>query len=194
MTDQQTIMYESDDAAGIKTVTGWVSSSGRFWGEDEHMARYDGSTHRKCKCGGVYSKGWTACQKCRDQKRMEVYLNMPFESYAGQPVVIFDNDIYFWNEDDIRDYCDNEGVEFAELDLVICEPNYVRPFEYGDYYHDECPEDHDFETIAPEITKKIEELNKFITEKAQILSWTAGKYRTSFQPSQEAPPQPASGS
>ena len=41
------ILPESPEAASIQTVTGWVSSNGRYWGNDEHMARYDGSTHRK---------------------------------------------------------------------------------------------------------------------------------------------------
>ena len=49
MADKSVIMYDSPEAASIKTITGWVSSAGRFWGDNEHMARYDGSTHMKCK-------------------------------------------------------------------------------------------------------------------------------------------------
>jgi len=45
---EKIVPYDSAEAASIQTVTGWVSRSGRFWGNDEHMARYDGCTHRKC--------------------------------------------------------------------------------------------------------------------------------------------------
>ena len=39
---EKIVTYDSAEAASIQTVTGWVSRSGRFWGNDEHMARYDG--------------------------------------------------------------------------------------------------------------------------------------------------------
>ena len=43
---KQIILPESPEAASVQTVTGWVSRTGRYWGNDERMARYDGSTHR----------------------------------------------------------------------------------------------------------------------------------------------------
>ncbi|MEQ1969482.1 ead/Ea22-like family protein, partial [Xenorhabdus nematophila] len=43
------VMYDSPEAAQIKIVTGWVSRDGRFWGDDERMARYCGATHRQCE-------------------------------------------------------------------------------------------------------------------------------------------------
>ena len=42
------VMYESDEAASIQTLTGWVDRHGRYWGENEHQARWCGATHRKC--------------------------------------------------------------------------------------------------------------------------------------------------
>lgn len=38
---EKIIPYDSAEAASIQNVTGWVSRSGRFWGNDEQMARYD---------------------------------------------------------------------------------------------------------------------------------------------------------
>ncbi|MGJ0580578.1 DNA N-6-adenine-methyltransferase, partial [Xenorhabdus bovienii] len=43
------VMHDSSEAASIKTVTGWVSRDGQFWGDDERMARYCGATHRQCE-------------------------------------------------------------------------------------------------------------------------------------------------
>ena len=47
MAEKQIIMEDSPEAASIQTVTGWVSRTGRFWGNDERMARFDGSTHNR---------------------------------------------------------------------------------------------------------------------------------------------------
>jgi hypothetical protein len=49
MPEEKVVMYESSEAASIQTVTGWVGADGRFWGNDEHMARYCGATHRHCE-------------------------------------------------------------------------------------------------------------------------------------------------
>lgn len=51
MTDKKRILYDSPEAASVQTVTGWVSSRGMFCGNDEHMARHHGSTHRVCEKG-----------------------------------------------------------------------------------------------------------------------------------------------
>jgi hypothetical protein len=47
--NEKIVMMDSDEAASIQTVTGWVDRHGRFWGKDEHQARWCGATHRKCK-------------------------------------------------------------------------------------------------------------------------------------------------
>lgn len=49
MKTEKIVMMDSDEAASIQTVTGWVDRQGRFWGGDEHQARWCGATHRKCK-------------------------------------------------------------------------------------------------------------------------------------------------
>jgi len=49
MKTEKVVMMDSDEAASIQTVTGWVDRQGRFWGSDEHQARWSGATHRKCK-------------------------------------------------------------------------------------------------------------------------------------------------
>ncbi|MEB2744543.1 hypothetical protein [Citrobacter portucalensis] len=49
MKTEKIVMMDSDEAASIQTVTGWVDRQGRFWGKDENQARWCGATHRKCK-------------------------------------------------------------------------------------------------------------------------------------------------
>lgn len=43
------IMYDSPEAASLKTVTGWVYEDGRLFGQDENLARFCDATHRSCK-------------------------------------------------------------------------------------------------------------------------------------------------
>jgi hypothetical protein len=37
MKTEKIVMMDSDEAASIQTVTGWVDRQGRFWGGDEHQ-------------------------------------------------------------------------------------------------------------------------------------------------------------
>ncbi|MDX5626641.1 MULTISPECIES: hypothetical protein [unclassified Brenneria] len=45
---EKIILRDSEEAASIKTVTGWVSAKGRVYGDNEDLARYDGATHQRC--------------------------------------------------------------------------------------------------------------------------------------------------
>lgn len=59
------IMRESAEAASFQTVTGWVSSNGHFYGNDERTARYDGCTHQLCEsCGVAVCFDEYVCDKC----------------------------------------------------------------------------------------------------------------------------------
>ncbi len=52
MSTEQIVLNTSDEAASIKTVTGWIDRYGRFWGDYERIARYSGCTHVACsECG-----------------------------------------------------------------------------------------------------------------------------------------------
>lgn len=82
MTDKKIIMEDSPEAASIKTVTGWVSSTGRFWGDDERMARFDGSTHKRCDCGAVIAHR-SYCRACSDRKEAEKWEAMPEAEWDG---------------------------------------------------------------------------------------------------------------
>lgn len=180
MRDEKVVMYESDEAATFKEgISGWVSSNGRFWGKDEHMARYDGSTHKMCECGNVVSKSWIRCEVCRDKAAAEKYAAMPFKDHAGEPLVIFRDDRYFWSVDEVYDYMVDVGT--VDLQLVICEPQ-CAPGIDEDYAQDYLPEDMYLYDVAPELSKRIAELNDYIRKERPVLSWTGGRYRTSIEP------------
>lgn len=171
------ILYNSPEAASIQTITGWVSSMGRFWGKDEHMARYEGSTHDICKCGEEKEKGYTICEKCRAAKNIENYYKMPFKEWDGKtPLVLFNDDRYFFDEDEIELYLEDNELHPSDLKLVICEPNHLHEVN-PDYWSDITPEDAE---LPEAVSKALDALNKAISE-AKPFSWSEGIYRTEYK-------------
>lgn len=172
---EEIVMYESDEAASYKhNLSGWVSRHGRFLGENEHLARYDGGTHRRCDCGNVMEIGWTKCHECREKRSYELYQSMPFQEWDGEPLVLRDHETYFFSDDDLYNYMVEN--ELTVLDLIVCEPNTAPPIE--EYADSLMPEDLYIDDIAPELASKIADLNQYIIEKKPVLSWASGKFRT----------------
>lgn len=173
------IHYHSDKAASLQTVTGWVSRDGRFFGNDEHMARRAGCTHKTCACGRITEKTWTICSTCQEEKRTERYRAMP-EGNPGDDMVYSDSGQRYFNDvDDAVDYAAENGCSIADLDLVCCEPAHMKGVDW-DLWEDDLPEDRMLSDCAPKaIIDKLEELNTLIRESKTVLSWWPGKERVS---------------
>ena len=174
------VHYSSDKSAHRATVTGWVSRSGRFWGEDEHMARWDGCTHVACsKCGDTVEKGWTACKKCRNAADDAKFNAKEKRQWDGEtPLCLHMSDTYFWDGDDIEMYCDEHDCKPSDLQLMICEPVYAKEIDPNEYY--DLPED---VIIGGDIQVAFKELNERIREAKENndpLCWQEGKYRVDF--------------
>lgn len=171
------VMYESDEAASIQTVTGWVDRNGRFWGHDEHMARYCGSTHRICsknpEHGSHASNGW--CEKCWQESRLKQFQSLEKKPWTGEPLVIFDDDKYFFDAESLVDHCQEHNVLPSELQLLICEPNYPREIDMNDHCEEIIPDGGDHHDIPEAIWLAAEALNKAIRE-SEPVSWQGGKY------------------
>lgn len=172
--EEKIIMYESEEAAKQMTVTGWVSSTGRFWGKDEHMARYEGSTHKLCECGNLTSKHWTRCETCISKAEIERYNNLPYKDWDGETMLaIYGDNQYFSDEDDILYYMEDNEIESSkDLMLVICEPNYPGSIS-SSIWDDIIPEEG-----CDELDKLVNEFNEKLKQLPPT-SWRPGKFRTS---------------
>jgi hypothetical protein len=171
MTEKKIIMRDSDEAASIKTVTGWVSSDGRWWGDDERTARYAGCTHERCACGEVIEKSRMKCNACRRKEDREKFEKLEKVVWDGQPLVTDDDDHYFFTIEDLLDYCADIGMQPQDLQLRICKPQYGR--EIGDdYFCDELAEDGE---VPDSVHEAMGILNKAIKD-AGPLSWFPSKY------------------
>ena len=171
------ILYTSDEAAAYRTrIKGWVSRTGRYYGEDEHLARYDGCTHRPCEdCGAPTPKSYFRCESCRHKADVARWESLPLVEWDGEtPLCEFDGDRYFFSEDDVYDYAEDEGLRVSEMQLVVCEPNRAAELD-ADYWQDDLPED---EELPPWLEEAVEQLNKVIrAHRHEPLSWSAGKQR-----------------
>jgi hypothetical protein len=185
-TEKKIIRFDSPEAAQKKTVDVWVSSTGRMF-VNEDAARYDGCTHCICECSELAEKGYSMCPSCRTRKAKERYNAKPFKEWDGTTPLVSDRfDKYFFSDADIIDFVeemeeDNEGFDpetgYADLDLIICEPNYLRQLDFDG---DEFPEDQTEEDMcSKEVLAKLKELNEIIKAHPPI-SWSAGKYRTAY--------------
>jgi hypothetical protein len=175
MTDEKIVMYDSPEAAEIKTLTGWVSRDGHFWGENEHMARYSGSTHKVCdKCGDVISQR-SYCRKCADKREQEKFEAMPREPWDGDsPIYSSHLDKYFFNGD-VFDYLedDEDGLSEEDLMLVHCEPIHLHRID-TDIWEDELRTEDDSAEVPDAVQVALDALNESI-KKAAPVAWEAGK-------------------
>lgn len=179
MVDQKEIIVldTSDDAAKKITVTGWVSRHGRFYGEDERLARYDGCTHKTCECGRIMERSRLKCDQCRGSGRLEAFYKMPTKKWDYEtPLCMFDSDEFFWNEEQVQEYAYEHEVSISDMKLVLCEPVFAHEVDPSEYYSDKLPDDADGEVPA-EIEDAFKELNERIREYKEPLSWVSGKYR-----------------
>ncbi len=163
------IMRDSPEAAQLKTVTGWVSRHGQFFGDDERTARWAGCTHEVCSgCSAVIDRGW--CRSCREKSDLEKWLKAVREEWDGTtPLYSEAYDKYFFDED-AEEFADDEEVTLDDLRLYICVPQYGRSIE-DEYFCAELPEDGE---VPDGIGEAMDKLNEAI-QAAGPLSWHAGK-------------------
>lgn len=161
------ILYDSPEAAKIVTVTGWQAANGRFWGPDEHMARYDGSTHKKCDCGEIIAKN-SYCSPCHEKRRREEWLKMPIVEWDNVCMLaIHDGDEYFSELDEFLDWCKENDVLPHEVMLVATKPGHLSEVDV-DHWQDDLPEDGE---LPDEIKEKLDALNKAIEDYKKPVCW-----------------------
>lgn len=171
---EKIVMMDSDEAASIQTVTGWVDRHGRFWGNDEHMARWSGATHRKCKNKPEehqIHRTNSYCEECHRESRQAKFAEMERAVWCGEPLVIFDDDQYFFDAESLADYCLDRSLLPSELQLLICEPNYPPEFDIEQHCEEVIPDGGDYYSLPQAVLDAADALNKAIKESAAV-SWS----------------------
>lgn len=178
---KEVIMYDSPEAAQLVTVTGWATKDGRFFGDNEHLARYAGSTHKRCDKDESHPPHRTNgyCDICASAKRAERFNEMQIVDWDEKtPLNLFDTDEYFFDEDQISDYCIDNDVDKSELSLVLCEPNHMHTIDAYDQWCDVFAED----VLMPsEVEDALNTLNAAIKEHGKAVSWSPSNKRVSLR-------------
>jgi hypothetical protein len=168
------VAYNSPEAAQTKTVTGWVDRHGRFWGNDEHMARWSGCTHAPCAdCGAATEKLYTVCQGCRDLRALKRFEALPRAPWDGSSMLYSDAfDAYFSDLEEVYEFLadQDESVTIEDLRLVICRANRAHALD-GSEWSDALPEDGD---LPEALVAALDQLNAVIAQ-LEPLSWSPGK-------------------
>lgn len=161
----------------VENVSGWLDINGRFWGSDKNAAIYSSITHKKCECGKLMSKNYTACCDCRHKADIERYNNLPFKEWDGEGLVYSKlAEQYFRDESEIEDYCEENEVKSEDMRFVLCDPAYI-PELTGEGWDDLLPEDVDHFPNAVE--KAMEAFNEAV--KAIVISYFPSKIRTTIK-------------
>lgn len=143
-------------------------------------------TNKKCECGNLMNKYNSKCYDCLNKERIKEnkikYMKKPFQEWDDEtPLCLYNDDKFFYCEDEVHDYLEENNLTQGEIQLCICAPNHPPQIDYYVFCEDIMPEDvDDVADLAPEITKKIDELNEFIKTQPPI-SWNEGPFRTELK-------------
>jgi hypothetical protein len=165
------ILEDSDEAAQPGIATGWVSSNGIFYADNqegaERAARYMGCTHVKCsRCGEPVAKG-AFCTLCCEGRAAERVAKMPREEWDGS-FPIYDGIHDEFIEDDTElDELLSGGKAFNEWHFQKCKPNHVGNLDPYDFCCDELPEDGE---VPDAVTEAAESFNAAV--KGIVLSYS----------------------
>ena len=179
MEDKKTVLYESDEAAKRMTVTGWVSRLGHFYGEDEHMARYDGCTHRRCEaegCAEIISRHSSIyCDGCNRKRSEEKNAKRERRDYKGEPVFHQASGEFYFSEESLE-----MGLELGDFEpgdvFLFGEPEYPQCLD-ADYFSDSLPTD-DEGDLPADLAAAVDAFNAVIQarrDRNEPTCWTEGE-------------------
>jgi hypothetical protein len=158
-TKEKQILKSSDEAATYKTdISGWVGGDGRFYGDNEDLARWAGCTHIECdECGSIKDKS-SFCEPCSEKTRIEKFKALERKEWDGKkPLHLDGSDNYFFDLSDVRDYMSENNIPKVEdLELVICCAVPMKTLE-DDYFTDDMGEGAELPEAVTELIRKINE-------------------------------------
>ncbi|MEJ7938216.1 hypothetical protein WKH77_10525 [Acinetobacter baumannii] len=137
----------------------WISRTGKKFLE-ESIARYDGSTHRKCNRGHIIPKQ-SYCKECYALDQREKYEKFPKRVWKGEHIYSIAADKWFFSEsrEDLLEYMKEKQQNENDLMLVFVTPKYAYQISASDIYQEHLPDDID---LPDELQKAFDELNEKI--------------------------------
>jgi hypothetical protein len=135
------------------------------------------ATHADCcDCGVEFEKSYTHQRRCEDcdfKKDAENFSKLPLVEWDGEtPLVIWGDDRYFFSEDDIDEYCEENEISKDQLKLEICKETSFGEVNVSELFMDELHEDWDY---PKELAELEDQLNKWLKNNSTNTWVGAGK-------------------
>jgi hypothetical protein len=185
---EEIIKYDSDEAAQFVTgISGWVNRHGQFYGDNEHLARWSGATHKECEeedCSTLIEvRGYVVCDSCRSKREEKRYLSLKERKWDEcTPVYCQKHDEYFFDDLMVRDFLYENDLKPEDLRLILCQEIPWRHLD-EEYFTDDMYEDCEAPT---ELINAIKNLNSVVAElnkRSTGIGYEPSKFRTQFNPS-----------
>lgn len=169
MKEEKIILFDEPGLVQYrKDIEGWTGPDGLYYGkgpEGERRARYANSTHKKCECGGIMSRGWLKCENCRAESSRKAFEQLESIEWDGKSMMcLWGDDKFFSDMDEVYEYCEDNDILPEELQLMHCE----KRIRISEVNIDELNEEYITEDgrgvsdFHPEIAEKVNELNELI--------------------------------
>lgn len=175
-------LHYDDVVLERKTVTGIVLD-GRFYGDEEHIARWQKCTHISCeKCGKHTEKHYRICLDCREESAVEKWKNAEKRPVSKEDQCYYSDSLgeYFSGIEDIEEH--EHGVNPEELRLYHCERSSAPEIDLTGVYEDLIPDGLDIDDmITEEIADAAERLNRLMSEHP-VNSFFPTKIAVTFEP------------
>lgn len=173
--------FPNEEAAEFKTdIKGWVCKGcRRFYGNDdgaERVARFCCEKDHACgtkDCTGRAKHGWVYCDSCMEKRDLERWLSLPEVEWDGE-TPLSDGDRYFFDEDSVFDYLEENKIAPEDARFVVCVKERPPRFDMTDFLCDHIPEDMDIDN-PEEIEQLVEDWIKAHVPDV----WVPGKTRPS---------------
>lgn len=138
-------------------------------------------THDNCSCGEEFEKRFTyqkLCSNCENKKNDNSYQSLDLIEWDGyEPLFLFDtDDKYFFNLDDLLDYCSDEELEPSDLRLLNCVKSNFSPIELESICEEVTHEDWE---PSKEFEDKLKEFNNWLTNQSTD-TWFPGNKRVNI--------------
>ena len=174
---EDVILPDDPRAAERVTMTLWRSRSGRLYLErDRSVAMRDGATHIHCdQCGKpTPAEPYILCAECRAESDRQRWTKLESKPWDGtSPIAIMGSDTYFFDENDLDDYCHEHEVEPSELLLVHCRPHTPGDIDPYDFFCDYLPDDGSSPVLPDDVLDAFKTLNQAI-ENWETCLWYPG--------------------
>ena len=125
-------LYDDPNLIEYRTdVEGWIGG-GKYLGKDESIARDMICTHKYCKdCGQPVLKYHLFCKTCQTKRNNEKYKTFKSQPWKDEdtPIAIYNTDTYFYNWDEVYEYCEEFNIDIKDLQLVHCKGGIFNTIE-----------------------------------------------------------------